>query len=139
MKKVLLLLIPFTILSLTSCDNASSGVSITCDEIEKVYLDNGYDVFHKDHNDESNNCYMVFKKNKDSNDAIYFNIYETNEDAQDAQKDGEWNLVLWFYSAINGETRWKQSKCYNNIQYDYFDSTLAKPFEDLLKLKNGEN
>ena len=75
---------------------------------------------------------MIFKENEDSEDAIYFNVYDTIEEAKNVQKEERWNLVLWFYAMIQGEARWKESKSYNNIQYSYFDSSLAVPFENLL-------
>ena len=133
MKKLLsFILFIFTTLILISCNQRTNNISITCEQIEKVYLEEGYYVFHQEHNEEYNNCYLVIKKNENSEETIYFHIYDTIEEAQKAQEDSKWNIVLWFYSSIQGETRWKQSKCYNNIHYEYFDSTLTKPFDDLI-------
>ena len=127
-----LLIIPFTILTLVSCNQLTSNLEITCYEIEQVYKDYGYSTYHRHKNEEYDSCYMIFKENEESEAAIYFNVYDTIEEAKNAQKEEQWNLVLWFYAMIQGEARWKESKSYNNIQYSYFDSSLAVPFENLL-------
>ena len=140
MKKFLsILFISFTLISLTSCNQSTSDIEISCYEIEQAYLKAGYYVFHREHKNEYDSCYMIMKKSEKENDAIYFNIYDTVEEAQKIQEDEEWNVLLWFYGVLNNEFRWLKSKCYNNIQYDYFDSSLVKPFIELIESKNRKN
>ena len=139
MKKMLLtILMSFNLLSLTSCNQTTTNIEISCFEIEKAYLEEGYYVFHREHSDEYDSCYMIMKKNKDVEEAIYFNIYNTVEEAQKIQKEEKWNALLWLYGMLYGEVRWKKSKCYNNIQYDYFDASLVKPFKSLIESKKIE-
>ena len=65
MKKLLLfILFIFTTLILISCYQRTNNISITCEQIEKAYLEEGYYVFHQEHNEEYNNCYLVIKKNE---------------------------------------------------------------------------
>ena len=139
MKKLILLalLLSFA-LSLTACNDSTTLVEISCEDIIKAYEDAGYYVTHG-HNDEiegSHLCYIKADLTQEPNsDYIYFTIYFTEEQAEEARKANKYNLIIWLYAAINGETRWLKSEAYGKIEYSYYNSKLIKPFNELIQQK----
>ncbi len=119
---------------LSSCNQATGTAQVTCEEIAQAYSEAGYVVFHSDYEDLGF-CMVSAKPNEESEYAIYFHIYNTIEEAQAMQEQEEYNLVIWLFASLLGESSWLESKSYNNVQYSYFDSDMVKPFDDLLSAK----
>ena len=117
--------------------NKPATKEITCDDIIKVYKDAGYYVVHGAHKDESDNtqlCYIKASISEDSDsDYIYFITCFTEEQANEARKIDKYNLIIWFYAAISGESRWLKTGTYGKIEYSYYNSKLIKPFNELIK------
>lgn len=137
MKKLLSIILLLSLcLSFTAC-NKPATKEITCDDIIKVYKDAGYYVVHGAHKDESDNtqlCYIKASISEDSDsDYIYFITCFTEEQANEARKIDKYNLIIWFYAAISGESRWLKTGTYGKIEYSYYNPKLIKPFNELVK------
>lgn len=136
MKKCLLLIFTLLLLfTLISCDNDNTIAEkeITCDDIIEVYKEAGYEIFHKETTDQDYdwNCYVKCTA-PDSDDYIFFYIFDTNEEAVNYADEREWNILLYFFSELFGDSSWLKTKSYNNIAIEYDQKELYKPFESLL-------
>ncbi len=138
MKKVLSLLFMLSFaLSLAACGSNSEIKEISCDEIIKAYEDAGYYVTHGEHKNEAESsqlCYIKANTSADSDsDYIYFITCFTEEQAEDAHKIDKYNLVIWLYAAVSGESRWLKSGTYGKIEYSYYNPELIEPFNKLIQ------
>ena len=137
MKKILsiILLLSFC-LPFTACNKAEVK-EISCEDIIKAYESAGYYVVHGAHKNETDNtqlCYIKASLTEDSDsDYIYFITCFTEEQANEARKIDKYNLIIWFYAAISGESRWLKTGTYGKIEYSYYNSKLIKPFNELIK------
>ena len=139
MKKILsiILLLSF-VLSLAACGNHTTAPKeISCEDIIKAYEDAGYYVTHGAHKDEAESgqiCYIKANVTADSDsDYIYFITCLTEEQAEEAREIDEYNLFVWFYATISGESRWLKTGTYGKIEYSYYNPDLIKPFNELIK------
>ena len=132
MKKMFLsMLLLISIFTLTSCDNNKK--EITCEDVVKVYEEAGYTVFHKDTNtdDYKYECYVQCTASN-SEDYIMFHFFETTEEAKSYADEREWNVILFIYSCAMFQPTWLTTKTYNNIEFEYHENYLYKPFKTLL-------
>ena len=138
MKKIIsiILLLSF-VLSLTACCNSTEPKEISCEEIIAAYEDAGYYVTHGEHKDEAEGsqlCYIKASLTEDSDsDYIYFITCFTEEQAEEAAETDKYNLAVWLYAAVSGESRWLKTGTYGKIEYSYYNSKLIKPFNELIK------
>ncbi|MGM9631706.1 MAG: hypothetical protein ACI3XL_01260 [Eubacteriales bacterium] len=138
MKKIIsiILLLSF-VLSLTACVNSTEPKEISCEDIIKAYEDAGYYVTHGAHKDEAESsqlCYIKASISEDSgSDYIYFITCFTEEQAKEAAEADKYNLAIWLYAAVCGESRWLKSGAYGKIEYSYYNPKLIKPFNELIK------
>ena len=138
MKKILsiILLLSF-VLSLTACGNNAEPKEISCKDIIKAYEDAGYFVTHGEHKDEAESsqlCYIKASLTEDSDsDYIYFITCFTEEQAEEVAKTDKYNLAVWLYATVSGESRWLKTGTYGKIEYSYYNSKLIKPFNELTK------
>ena len=138
MKKIIsiILLLSF-VLSLTACCNSTEPKEISCEEIIAAYEDAGYYVTHGEHKDEAEGsqlCYIKASLTEDSDsDYIYFITCFTEEQAEEVAKTDKYNLAVWLYAAVSGESRWLKTGTYGKIEYSYYNSKLIKPFNELIK------
>lgn len=139
MKKLLALCLTATLClcCLVSCNNTAEPKEITCEDIIRAYEDAGYYVTHGAHKDESEGsqlCYIKANLTEDSDsDFIYFITCFTEQQAEEAREIDEYNLFVWFYATISGESRWLKTGTYGKIEYSYYNSDLIKPFNELIK------
>jgi len=137
MKKILLVFIVCLSFLVSACSNSVSK-DISCDEIIKVYEDEGYIVeyhIHKEDIIDSDiicNIKIYDPKNSEKN-YLYIDRYVDEEKAELAAKDTEYNIVIWFIYSINGENRWLKSKQYGVIHYHSFNKEIMKPLETLME------
>ena len=138
MKKILsiILLLSFA-LSLTACGNSTDPKEITCEDIIKAYEDAGYYVTHGEHKYEAESsqlCYIKANLTADyDSDYIYFITCFTEEQAEEAAETDKYNLAVWLYATVSGESRWLKTGTYGKIEYSYYNSKLIKPFNELVK------
>ena len=120
-----------------SCNNTAEPKEITCEDIIKAYEDAGYYVTHGAHQNQAEStqlCYIKANVTEDSDsDYIYFITCFTEEQAEEARQIDKYNLFVWFYATVSGESRWLKTGTYGNIEYSYYNSKLIKPFEELIK------
>ena len=139
MKKLLALCLTaaLCLCCLASCNNTAEPKEITCEDIIRAYEDAGYYVTHGSHKDEAESgqlCYIKANVTADSDsDFIYFITCFTEQQAEEAREIDEYNLVIWFYATISGESRWLKTGTYGKIEYSYYNSDLIKPFNELIK------
>ena len=138
MKKIIsiILVLSFAV-SLTACGNNTEPKEISCEDIIKAYEDEGYYVTHGEHKGESEGsrlCYIKANLTEDSgSDYIYFITCFNEEQAEDAAKMDKYNLAVWLYAAVSGESRWLKTGIYGKIEYSYYNSKLIKPFNELIE------
>ena len=139
MKKFLSFLLIFTLLlSLFSCkENEPEGAvrEIACTDIAAAYQNAGYTVYHGEHNKEGADtvCDVICEG---EDDTVYFTTYFTEEDAKAAHEKGQYNIVIWFYATLMGESRWLKCDKYGKITYTYFEKDSLAPFERLKALED---
>ena len=123
----------FTFLASCYIQNITSDKEITCEDIIKVYEEAGYDIFHKETTDQDYDweCYVKCTA-PDSDDYIFFYIFDTNEEAVNYANEREWNILLYFFSELFGDSSWLKTKSYNNIAIEYDQSELYVPFASLI-------
>jgi hypothetical protein len=131
MKKMFLsMLLLISIFVLISCDNNKK--EITCDDVIKVYEEAGYKVFHKETtNDLKYECYVQCTAS-DSEDYIIFHFFETYDEAESYTDERDWNVILFIFSCAMFEPTWLTTKTYNNIEIEYHENYLYKPFKSLI-------
>ncbi len=129
----LFLLISILLISLSSCHTKNASAP-TCDEVIAAYKAAGYNVSHHENNykDESTDeiCYIQIWQD-DIYESAYFYFYESAEIAKDAKL--EYNIVIYMFSIIYGDPTWVWTKTYGNIEYEYEDPRMIKPFNDLIR------
>ena len=137
MKKIILIILLFSfVVSLTACGK-SELKEISCEEIIAAYEEAGYYVVHGEHKNEEDNSQLCYIKasisdNSDS-DYIYFITCFTEEQANEAEEIDKYNLLVWLYGAISGESRWLKTGTYGKIEYSYYNPKLIQPFIELIK------
>ncbi len=134
MKKSACFLIAMLILlsSLSGC--RAEKKDIAREDVAAAYEKAGYEVFHKDTTTEDYDweCYVKAQL-KGSDEYIFFYFFDS-EDAAEAYADTQqWNVVLWLYSLVSAQPTWLTTKTYGNIEYEYDNSELIKPFNELIK------
>lgn len=138
MKKIIsiILLLSFA-LSFTACGNSTEQKEISCEEIIAAYEDAGYCVTHGEHKAEAESsqlCYIKASLTEDSDsDYIYFITCFTEEQAEGTAETDKYNLAVWLYATVSGESRWLKTGTYGKIEYSYYNSKLIKPFNELIK------
>ena len=89
---------------------------------------------HKAEAESSQLCYIKASLTEDSNsDYIYFITCFTEEQAEEAAETDKYNLAVWLYATVSGESRWLKTGTYGKIEYSYYNSKLIKPFNELIK------
>ena len=137
MKRLIAVLLLFAIiLSFTSC-NKSEPKEISCEQIIQAYEDAGYFVTHGEHKTQAEGsqlCYIKASVTEEPyGDYIYFITCFTEEQAEEAAKTDKYNLAVWLYATVSGESRWLKTGTYGKIEYSYYNSKLIKPFNELIK------
>ena len=107
---------------------------ITCTDVMAAYEKAGYEVFHHESNAEEDewNCYVKAQV-KDGENYIFFHFFDGEDKAEAYAEKREWNVLLWFYSLISSQPTWLNTKTYGNIEYEYDQNALVKPFHELIK------
>ncbi len=105
---------------------------ITCEDVIAVYKEAGYEVFHKDTDGYGWECYVCIDDSQ-SNDYIYFHFFESHEAAVEYSEERQYNVLIWLFSVIYGDPSWLTTKVYNQIEYEYDNAKLEKPFLELIE------
>lgn len=133
MKKwILLLLTAAILLGCTGCSNEKP--EITCRQVIAAYEQAGYEIFHKDTTTEDYewDCYIK-ATHPDSGDYIMFHFFGSPEAAESYADTRQWNWATWLYTLACFQPTWLTTETYNNIEIEYSDGDLYKPFQTLLK------
>ena len=138
MKKIISRLLLLSLcFSLTACGNSAEPKEISCEDIIKAYKDAGYFVTHGEHKtqaDSSQLCYIKASLTEHSDsDYIYFITCFTDEQAKEAAETDKYNLAVWLYATVSGESRWLKTGTYGKFEYSYYNFKLIKPFNELIK------
>ena len=138
MKKIISIVLLLSLcFSFTACGNSAEPKEISCEDIIKAYEDAGYYVTHGEHKAEAESsqlCYIKASLTEDSDsDYIYFITCFTDEQVEEAAETDKYNLAVWLYSDVSGESRLIKPGTYGKIEYSYYNSKLIKPFNELIK------
>ena len=115
----------------TGCADKSRPV--TCDEVIAAYEQAGYEVWHRDYPDREYGYLCEVAIEEEDGDSIRFHFYETSEEAEAEAEQRQWNGLLWMFSVIYGEPTWLETESYRNIEIEYDDDALYKPFKKLIR------
>lgn len=131
-KGIALLLAAAILLCCTGCKAEIKNIS--CDDVIAAYESAGYEIFHKDTGAEDYEweCYIQ-ATHPDSGSYIMFYIFDSPDAAESYADTRQWNVVLWLYSLASGHPTWLTTETYGNIEIEYDDGELYKPFQTLLK------
>ena len=136
MKKLWLIVLLCTCLLFSGCNTVKkTDKAITCDDVVLAYQEAGYSVFHKEYEEPDEfgaACYLRID-DKDSDDYIYFEFFQTHEEAVEYSEKRQYNVAIWLFSVIYGEPTWVTTKVYNQIEYEYWNAELEKPFLELIR------
>ena len=138
-KTISILLLLLLCFSFAACQNSEHDEikEISCEDIIKSYEGAGYYVTHGEHKAEAESsqlCYIKASLTEDSDsDYIYFITCFTDEQAKEAAETDKYNLAVWLYATVSGESRWLKTGTYGKIEYSYYNSGLIKPFNELIK------
>ncbi len=104
----------------------------TCEELVRAYEDAGFTFFHSEDTDDVYDwdCYVKVWDG-DENDYAFFYFFDSPEKAQARDKEREYNLLLYLFSVIYGDPSWLYTETLGSIEYEYSNSDLIKPFEEL--------
>ena len=138
MKKIISIVLLLSLCFLfTACGNSAEPKEISCEEIIAAYEDAGYFVAHGEHKTQAEGpqlCYIKASLTEDSDsDYIYFITCFTEEQAKEAAETDKYNLAVWLYATVSGESRWLKTGTYGKIEYSYYSSKLINPFRELIK------
>ena len=132
MKKwICLLLLAATVLTAFSgCSKQEKEVS--CAEVIAAYEGAGYTVFHRDYPEKEYGYACCIEIEGEDGGHISFYFFETDREAEAYAEERQWNVVLWLYSAAMFQPTWLTTKTYGNIEIEYDDKALYKPFQQLI-------
>lgn len=133
-----LLLLSLT-LSLLACSAPKDVRDVCCEDIIAAYEDAGYVLGHHLHEDpvylaDGICCSLMFKDPEDPDkNYIYIDRHTTANGASLATEEGEYNLVLWFFSLLHGEGRWLLSEQFGALHCSTFDRKMLKPLQGIVE------
>ncbi len=132
MKKVIALIYCFLVIFiLTSCASKNNK-EIICEDLILAYETAGYSVYHDENPfEEKCNC-TVIATDTETQEYIIFNFFNSDDDAKEYKKGRKYNIIIYFFAVIFGETRWMKVDTYKNIEFEYLDKSLYQPFKNLL-------
>ena len=138
MKKIISIILLLSLcFSFTACGNSTEPKEISCEDIIKAYEDAGYYVAHGEHREETDSSHLCYIRasvtEEPYGDYIYFITCFTEEQAKETRETDKYNLIIWFYASISGESRWLKTGAYGKIEYSYYNPKLIKPFNELIK------
>ena len=139
MKNVISILLLLSLcFSFVGC-KGSEPKEISCEEIIAAYKDAGYSVLYHGHendtvyNDQGIYCSFEIRDPDNAENYMYIDRYFTEEDAKAANKEQQFNPILWLFFGIFGEWRWLHTGCYGDLTYSTFDRGMIKPLRDIMK------
>ena len=134
MKRIfrLFLLTALLLASFSGC-NANPGRRVSCDEVMRAYEEAGYDVYHRDYPEQEYGYVCMVRIEEEDGDSIEFHFHETQEEAEAEAKERQWNWALWMFSVIYSDPTWLETETHYNIEIEYDDDDLIKPFRKLVK------
>lgn len=120
---------------LLSVFSGCSGKSrpVTCDEVIAAYKEAGYEVSHRDYPEKEYGYVCMVRIEEEDGDSIEFHFHETQEEAEAEAGERQWNALLWGFSVIYGDPTWLETETHYNIEIEYDDDDLIKPFRKLVK------
>ncbi len=136
MKKIIsvILLISIFTVSMSSCKKKEVSAP-TCDEVIAAYEEAGYHIYHIENENQGEVydelCYLKVWLD-DEYDYVYFYFFENAEDAEAYAEIRQYNVFIYLFSVIYGDPSWLYTKTYDNIEYEYENSDLLKPFNKLI-------
>ena len=139
MKRVIsvLLLLSLT-LSFFACTPHRSD-EVSCEDIIAAYEAAGYTLGHHLHEDpvyleEGICCSLMFQDPQDPDkNYIYIDRYRTGRDARDATIKSKYHPILWFFSVLHGEGRWRRSERFGTLHYTTFEKKMLKPLQSIIE------
>ena len=133
MKKALLAILLILSLMLTACHTPEERY-VTCEEILSAYegVDN-IEIYHPPHTTDGKCQIYLNTVGQEMEDYLYFNVYPTFEEADARAQETNYNGLVWLFGLIYGEPRMLKVGTFGNVEYEYFNSELFAPFEELMR------
>ena len=138
MKRVISVLLLLSIAFSFSACTPHRSEEITCEDIIAAYEDAGYTMGHHLHEDpvyleEGICCNLMFQdpENPDKN-YIYIDRYHTGREAQDATIKSKYHPILWFFSVLHGEGRWRRSERFGTLHCTTYEKKMFEPLYNIV-------
>ena len=128
-----LFLLASLVLSVFSGCSGGIGRRVTCQEVIAAYEEAGYDVYHQDYPEKEYGYLCEVTIEEEDGDSIRFHFYETDEEAEAYAEERQWNWALWMFSVIYSDPTWLETETHYNIEIEYDDEDLIKPFRKLIQ------
>lgn len=130
MKKIIAMVLCLCLLlSMTGCGTEKT---VTCADVIAAYEAAGYSVSHRDYPEKEYGYLCMVRISEEDGDSIEFHFHETAEEAEAEAKERQWNALLWLFSVIYSDPTWLETETYQNIEIEYDDDALYKPFDKLV-------
>lgn len=139
MKRVISILLLLSLAASFSACTPHRTDEVSCEDIIAAYEKAGYTLGHHLHEDpvylEDGICCSLLFEDPQTPDKnyIYIDRHNSTQDAKSAANDQKHNLVLWFMSALYGETRWLRHGCLGEIHYSTYEREMIKPLREMAK------
>ncbi len=125
------------LLSMTGCGSGQKK-TITCAEVIAAYEEAGYQVSHWDYPEKEYGYLCEVDIEEEDGDSIRFHFFETAEEAEAYAQERQWNALLWLFSVIYSDPTWLETETYQNIEIEYDDDDLYKPFKKLKSMSQSD-
>lgn len=140
MKKGVSLLCAFAVILtvLSGCGATDSNVRITCADVITAYEDAGYEVWHRDYAESERDYLCEIAVQKNDGGSIHFHFYDSADEAKQEAEERQWNVLLWLYTLACFQPTWLHTGSYENIEIEYDDTELYKPFRELIQSHHSD-
>ena len=139
MKRLLAVLLTFTLLlSLAACES-QYRTDVSREEIIAAYEADGYCVSSHIYDEKLEHGIIGYiRADHPDGEYIYFSLFENEADAQ-AYKDEFYHPVaMGLFSTIFGNPSWHRLEVYGCIIAEYDDPEFINPFKELSKANNTQ-
>lgn len=133
-KTISFLMLVALLIGLVGCGDQPQTMEIRPEDVYKAYQTAGYNVDISNPPTDSDLLYHTTVTVRDlEGHSIIFHFCNSSADAEALAEERQWNWALWIYSLALFQPTWLTTKTYGNIEIEYDDSDLHRPFQELIR------
>lgn len=132
---VCFLLLTALLLSIAGCSGNQPQVQdIRGEDVYEAYKAAGYGVDMSNPPTDNDELYYCTVRATDlEGHSIVFHFCNSAADAQALAEERQWNWAVWLVSVAMFEPTWLTTKTYGNIEIEYDNAALYRPFAKLIQ------